>query len=58
MNNANDLPVSRPELLKFLEQMKNENPGLEFDLSQMSDAEDNTWFIKQFENEQIKNGLL
>ena len=38
--------------------MKNENPGLEFDLSQMSDAEDNTWFIKQFENEQIKNGLL
>jgi hypothetical protein len=48
VNCANDLPVSRQELLEFIEVKKSENPGLEFDLSLMSCAEEheNTWFIR------------
>jgi hypothetical protein len=59
-NAAYDIPSSSTVLLAFVEQMKNENPGLKFDLSLMTDSlkNDNTWFIKQFANDQIREELL
>ena len=47
VNNANDLPVSRQILLEYIEHLKTEHPGLNFDLSLINESKEteNTWLI-------------
>ena len=54
VNNANDMPVSREELLSFTEDVKRNNPKITFDLSLMPSESPNTWHIQILQNEELK----
>ena len=58
VNNANDMPVSREELLSFIEDVKSNNPKISFDLSLMPSESPNTWHIQILQNEGLKAPLL
>lgn len=51
LDNANDLCVSRDELMKFMQDIQEKNRNIEFDLSLMEDYDPDKWFVQILENQ-------
>ena len=58
LDNSNDVGCSRKELLKFIQEVKMKNPGLNFDLSLMDELDDNLWWVEILQNKELKDELM
>ena len=60
VNNANDLVVSRKELLEFIEQVKKDNENIKFDLSRLDElgVHENLWFLGILQNKELREELI
>ena len=60
VNNANDLVVSRKELLEFIEQVKKDNENIKFDLSRLDElgVHENLWFLGILQNKELNQNSI
>lgn len=59
LDNSDAIPVLRDTLEAFTEELEEENPGMQFDFSQMNQLpRQNLWFIDILQNDELAFNLL